>query len=427
VTTKNPQKTSKKASLRPSSGLRLRIDEQGLLRARVSASAGEFNLTPEIVQLLCLVQQGVQPSALSGRLRQDFREIVSGLPHQEEIDQLLVEMKAAQCLVDASAEEQASEGLLDGFGDPWIQWAMLADAPRCAAYEKAIKRAVNEKSKVVDVGSGTGLLSLYALAAGAQQVDAIEETASAKILKRVKDSLPAKEKQRLLVHHNNSSDVQLPADATHIVSELFGNDPFQEGVVPTLRDIFSRLGKNKVKGIPESVEIFAQLVELQHGPLKNRLVQLNKDSEKTTPEWQKAVMRIKSNLDLSNVSFAHPIRVADFRPMGSLKSMFNVPLAPPPGPGKETPRGKCKIVVKESMQCPVLLLGFRAHLNENISISNLPGEADQCDHWSPIVVPIRRLPAAGESLELNVGVGEDWEQLVAKVTDSQGRKIGERK
>jgi hypothetical protein len=79
------------------------------------------------------------------------------------------------------------------------------------------------------------------------------------------------------------------------------------------------------------------------------------------------------------------------------------------------------------MQCPVLLLGFRAHLNENISISNLPGEADQCDHWSPIVVPIRRLPAAGESLELNVGVGEDWEQLVAKVTDSQGRKIGERK
>ncbi|MFZ9519579.1 MAG: hypothetical protein ACO3A4_03800 [Silvanigrellaceae bacterium] len=427
MTSKNPQKTSKKASVRPSSALRLRIDEQGLLRARVSASAGEFNLTPEIVQLLCLVQQGVQPSALSGRLRQDFREIVSGLPHQEEIDQLIMEMKAAQCLVETSTGEQTNDGILDGFGDPWIQWAMLADAPRCAAYEKAIKRSVNEKSKVVDVGSGTGLLALHALAAGAQQVDAVEETGSVKILKKVRDSLPAKDKQKLIVHHNNSSDVNLPVGITHVVSELFGNDPFQEGVVPTLRDVFSRLGKQKVKGIPESVEIFAQLVDLQQGPLKNRIELLNKVSGKNDADWLKPVLRIREQLDFSNISFAHPVRAGDYEAVSRPKSMFTVPLAPPPAAGKSAPVGKSRLDVNQSLRCPVLILGFRAHLTENISISNIPGEADQCDHWSPIIVPLRKLPAAGESLELSVSVGEDWEQLTARIADSQNRRIGERK
>lgn len=52
---------------------------------------------------------------------------------------------------------------------------MLNDAPRNLAYQRAISRAVAAQSKlgevhVLDIGAGTGLLSMYAVQAGAHKV-----------------------------------------------------------------------------------------------------------------------------------------------------------------------------------------------------------------------------------------------------------------
>lgn len=57
---------------------------------------------------------------------------------------------------------------------------MLLDDDRNSKYRRAIQLAVQqkldnrEKAHVLDIGSGTGLLSLYAAAAGATSVTAIE-------------------------------------------------------------------------------------------------------------------------------------------------------------------------------------------------------------------------------------------------------------
>ncbi|MEN9809901.1 MAG: hypothetical protein RLZZ488_1468 [Pseudomonadota bacterium] len=424
---RNPDKTPKKQLLRPAAALRLRIDEDGLLRARVSASAGEFNLSPEILHLLCLLQQGVEEAGLSARLRQDFRQLTAELPDQQEIGQILGEMQDAGCVVETSHGEKQTHGIADGFGDPWIQWAMLADQPRCSAYLKAIRASVTQTSHVMDVGAGTGLLSIYSLQAGAKRVDAIEETASAEIIRRMKETLPAADKQRLVIHNKNSFEVQPESSVTQVVSELFGNDPLQEGVVSTLRDIFSRINSTKVQGIPDSVEIYAQCIELTSGPLEARIRRLTADANEQTPDWQKPVRMIQNSMDLNNISFSHPIRKGDFKPISDARSAFKIPLAPPPSLQSERPAALLKIKIPENVRYPVILICFRAHLNRNVTISNMPEQHDQCEHWSPIIVPLINAKSGAGEIKVTVGVSEDWERVTVDVRDPGGQRLALRK
>lgn len=424
----NMQKNSKKSALKPPSALRLRIDDAGLLRARVSASAGEFNLSPEIIHLLCLLQQKVPSNTLASRLKQDFKQLTNDLPQQSEVDELLSEMRDAGCLVETSGgtTDQIS-GPQDGFGDPWIQWAMLADRPRCRAYHAAIKASIGTKSVVVDVGAGTGLLSLYALQAGARQVHAIEETSSAKILKKVRQTLPVKERENLILHNINSGDADLPEDVSHIVSELFGNDPLQEGIIHTLRDVFARTASAKTKGIPESFEVIVQFAEVRGGPLKARLERLLSGDNQQSEDWWKEVCKIREQMQFDDVSFAHPVRASDLHYIGEPKSVLKIPLAPPPASSEPQPSAKIQVAYCENSTCPVLLVCFRAHLSAAITISNIPNQQDECEHWSPIVVPLRQKPEKNENLTLRVGIGGQWERITAELSNSRQQIIGSRR
>jgi len=53
---------------------------------------------------------------------------------------------------------------------------MLADVRRTQAFREAIRRVVRPGDVVIDLGTGTGVLALWAAQAGASRVFAIEET-----------------------------------------------------------------------------------------------------------------------------------------------------------------------------------------------------------------------------------------------------------
>lgn len=98
--------------------------------------------------------------------------------------------------------------------------SMIADRARLDAHAAAFERVVTSGSVVLDIGAGTGVMSLLACKAGARRVYAIEPSGSVQILlAAARDNGFA---DRIVVLQQRSTDVTLPERADVIVSDLRG-------------------------------------------------------------------------------------------------------------------------------------------------------------------------------------------------------------
>ena len=130
------------------------------------------------------------------------------------------------------ARERA--GLVSGFSDLEMHLWMLADETRAEAYEQAIRGAVRAGDVVVDVGAGTGLLSLMACRAGASRVYAIEEARIVDLAVTI-----ARENgfaDRIVFLRGNSLKIEVPEKADVVVSETIGSFVFSENILAILDD-----------------------------------------------------------------------------------------------------------------------------------------------------------------------------------------------
>lgn len=131
---------------------------------------GRFQLAPESVPLLLQLASPVEKEEVVNRVCTKSGIEKSKL---ESIFDSLVE--SGILLSVASNISQASE-YSNFFGSLLNHRGMLADAPRMAQFEKAIAAVVKDSPTVVDVGAGSGILSLFAARAGAEKVYALEES-----------------------------------------------------------------------------------------------------------------------------------------------------------------------------------------------------------------------------------------------------------
>ncbi|TMW61116.1 hypothetical protein Poli38472_013579 [Pythium oligandrum] len=151
--------------------------------------------------------------------------------------------------------------------------SMLRDLDRNCCYELGIKNAIASfKQKhgraptVLDIGTGTGLLSMFAARHGAEHVYACEMfKPMAEIAQNVTaDNFPDK----ITVFALRSTDLVVAAEGGHLpqradmlVSELFDSILLGEAVIPTIRHAMEHLLVPNAVIIPERATVYAHIVE----------------------------------------------------------------------------------------------------------------------------------------------------------------------
>jgi len=157
-----------------------------------------------------------------------------------------------------TAIETTNDGTAVAFYD--YHHSMVTDRVRSEAFLKAIVNTVKPGDVVIDLGTGTGLLSLFALTAGARKVYAIEQEVIVEIAKQVAQVNGVSDQIEFVV--GKSTDIELPELADVLITETIGNAGFDEGILTWMADARSRLLKPDARLIPNQLNLICSLLEL---------------------------------------------------------------------------------------------------------------------------------------------------------------------
>ena len=170
-------------------------------------------------------------------------------------------LQARACAPD-DIEVRARTQQLIGQSVPRWHFAMLRDTARNAAFDAAICRAVRPGTHVLDIGAGSGLLSLMAARAGAGRVVACEENpAIADVATKVVAANGYANRIRVVTGNSTELDVasDFEGQADVIVSEIVSTNLLAEGVLKSLSDASARLLAPGGQMIPSGGDVMVAL------------------------------------------------------------------------------------------------------------------------------------------------------------------------
>ncbi|VDP00937.1 unnamed protein product [Soboliphyme baturini] len=157
------------------------------------------------------------------------------------------------------------------FVDQW-HFRMLNDCQRNLAYKTALEHrlaAMPIDAVVLDIGCGSGILSLLAVKAGAHKVCGCDHSLMMCQMARKIVALNGKEAaDRIHIIEKNSMFLKLDEDIDQqvdlVVTELMDAGFYGESIAPTLLDAKRRLLKPSGRIIPCRAKIWAILIEAPH-------------------------------------------------------------------------------------------------------------------------------------------------------------------
>lgn len=140
--------------------------------------------------------------------------------------------------------------------------SMLFDEKRTGSFLRAILGGVNPGDVVLDIGTGTGILALFACLAGARHVYAVEQGPVLEIARQVVRQNGYQD--RITFVRDWSINIKLPERVDVIISETIGNIGIDEGILGWIIDARRRLLSNGGTIIPRRVDLVAAPVESQN-------------------------------------------------------------------------------------------------------------------------------------------------------------------
>lgn len=271
---------------------------------------------------------------------------------------------------DLSAEEVAVGNVaITSEIVPW-HFPMMNDNVRNDAYEKALKTALKNGGVVLDIGSGSGLLSMMAARHGASKVTTCEEVSmvaeKAKIIiKRNGFS------EKIDVINKLSTNLVIGADlerADILVTEIFDNGLLGEYAFVAIEHAKNHLLKPNAQLIPSGARVYAMCVESEE-IYKNHRVEtisnfdLSPFNQFSTYNYSSYHIEKHEHLALSTTA-----NIFDF-------NFYNIP-------GNESVDIEFDII--ESGTCHAIVYWYELQLDEDTIISTAP-HLPQLSCWKQAV------------------------------------------
>jgi len=283
-----------------------------------------------------------------------------------------------------------------------VHRSMICDRVRTEAFGQAIASVVRAGDTVLDVGAGSGILSLFAARAGASRVYAVEQTSVAVLAQElaVTNGLA----DAVTVIHGDVMDVELPERVDVIVSEWLGGFGIDEGMLAPVIGARDRWLKPGGVMIPRSVTAWTALVHDRYLADTLEFLQRNPYDLELDDLVEKTVNEISYS-----GGFRH-LAVADRRSEpGRLwtTNAGSISLEQALAPHEAV----TLLRVHDHGTANALALWFSAELSSGIPLSVGPG--DPPTHWGMTTAPLR------SPVELTPGM-----VVRARVRTAQARPAG---
>ncbi|MGQ9365296.1 tetratricopeptide repeat protein [Azospirillum sp. ST 5-10] len=263
---------------------------------------------------------------------------------------------------------------------PAWHFTMLADGARNEAYRRAIEKAVTPGCRVLEIGTGAGLLALIAARAGAGEVHTCELSGVLAAVARgvVADNGYA---DRVTVHHKRSSElrlgVDLPGRADVLVSEILDAGLLGEGHAPSVRHAMAELVKPGARVIPAAATIRAVPIEAAALAATHPIREVCGFDLSRLEEHRNLAYSALSLNDLPHRRLAEPVAAA------------RLDLADPPRPG---PVARFAFAATATGTVHAVAFWYDLHVDEEITVST--GPEGECRHWLQAVQFLERPVAA---------------------------------
>jgi SAM-dependent methyltransferase len=259
-----------------------------------------------------------------------------------------------------------------------VHRTMIRDRVRTEAFRRAINAVVRPGDFVLDVGAGSGILSVFAARAGAAAVYAVERTSIAGLAEQLAAANEVAD--TVTVIHGDVMDIELPEQVDVIVSEWLGGFGIDEGMLAPVIAARDRWLKPGGVMIPHSVTAWTALVHdryladmiefLREGPFGLRLEVLVEDTV---------------NEIMYSGTFRHLAeddRRSEPRELWTTNA-DRIPLEQARAPHE----AEMLLTAHDHGTANALALWFSAELAPGISLSVGPG--DPPTHWGMTTAPLR--------------------------------------
>uniref|UniRef100_A0A3Q2D8F8 Protein arginine N-methyltransferase n=1 Tax=Cyprinodon variegatus TaxID=28743 RepID=A0A3Q2D8F8_CYPVA len=299
---------------------------------------------------------------------------------------------------------------------------MLHDHDRNKKYYEGIRAAVSrikargERVVVLDIGTGTGLLSMMAVTAGADFCYAVEvfkpmAEAAQCIVKKNNFS------DKIKIINKHSSDVTVGPDgdmhekANLLITELFDTELIGEGALPSYEHAHQNLVMAGCEAVPHRATVYAQLVESELLWSWAQLQPVEVEGLRLVPP--PAVGRCAGAHSVCDIQLSQ-VSPSSFTPLSPLCTMFSVDFSRPVSSAFQS--HSTRFVAQTGGRAQVVLSWWDLEMDRSGTIVcsmapswmyPQPAMAPWRDHWMQSVYFLPEESRVAEQEELSLTVCHD--------------------